>query len=734
VFRASFAVLIVLAVAAWLAFPPPLEEAQRYPAGLILRDAKGTILRVGLGPDDVDCRPVYTAATNDWIVQALVAAEDHRFFRHAGVDPLALLRAVRQNLTTGRRISGASTLTMQAVRLIHPRSRTWRAKFIESVQALRLERAMSKAEILGQYLNRAPFGSNLVGIESAARGWFNRPPQGLTLGEAAMLAGMVQSPTRFRPDRNLAACLKRRGYVLDQMVRRGMIGRGQRLAAERMPVVLRRGPRPFAEPWFCDWAQRGVRRPTGDFTTTLDPALQYRANAAVQAHAGLHDCAVALVIIKVATGGVAAMSCSGDYFDPQSGQLNTATTTRPAGSTLKPFVFAQAIDQGTLTPAWVLADVPRHFGNQAPVNFSGSFMGLVSAEEALILSLNLPALTLAGQVGLPRFWGKLHQLGLASLDRPAEFYGLGLALGNGSVSLLELANAYACVARGGAWRPCRPLVEQGPDDGAGRRVFSEGACWMVSEMLSGDARARDAVGHVAEARVPRFAWKTGTSAGFRDAWTVAWNPEWVVAVWCGDKRGWRGPETRVGKQVAAPLAWQLVRDLYPTGSGPWYARPATVIDRTVCRESGRVAGALCTDTRQDVALAGCSSWAICPVHVRDAAGAIQTVWPPEVAAGLQTLSANPASGAATNTASALAIAAPATGTRFHVVDGIANQQVVFKVTGAATGETLYWFRNDRFIGVSTAPAPFFWTPERGPSRFVVSSVSGAADSVELAVE
>lgn len=728
----------LLLLLAWRISAPPLAEARQYPAGLILRDAEGTILRVGLGPGDTDCRPVYRAAPEDWIVQAVIAAEDQRFYRHHGVDPRALLRAAWQNLSSGRRLSGASTLTMQTIRLIVPRRRTWGAKITESLQALRLERVMGKQEILEQYLNRAPFGSNLVGIEAAGRGWFNRAPHELTLGEAALLAGMVQSPTRFRPDRHLEASLKRRAYVLERMEQCGMIDAAARRQAEAQPIVLRRAPRPFREPWYADWVQRSLRGRAGDYTTALDPAMQRRLNAAVQEHATRQGNAVAAVVLRVATGEVTAIGCSGDYFDRQAGQVNTALAPRPAGSTFKPFLYALAIDRGILTPQWVLADVPRHFGNQAPANFSGTFMGLVPAREALALSLNLPALTLAEQVGVTLFWSKLREAGLVSLNRPPATYGLGLALGNGSTTLLELANAYACLARGGLWRPCRGLAYRGDEPVEERRVFSAGACWMVAEMLSGDACVRDAVGHLADVRMPRLAWKTGTSSGFRDAWTVVWNPEWVVAVWCGDKRGRRGSESRTGRLTAAPLAWQLARTLYPGGRGPWYTRPPEVIDRRVCCVSGRAAGPLCRETCMDTALAGVSSWTLCPVHRRDAAGAIRAVWPPAVEAGLRQLAAVPRGGGATtvvpDTAGTPSIVAPAEGTRFHAVEGMTDQRVVFKVAGVPDGEQLYWFRNDGYCGTTTAPAPFLWPPERGTHRFTVSSASGAADQVTITVE
>ncbi len=724
-------------VVVWFCCPPPLEDAARYPAGVILRDRTGQVLRVGLGPNDQDCRPCYRASFDDWIVKAAIAAEDKRFASHCGADVLALARAARQNLSTRRRVSGASTITMQTVRLISPHPRTLEWKAVEAVQALRLERVWTKEEILSQYLNRAPFGSNLVGIEAASWGWFGKAPQQLNLGEAALLAGLLQSPTRFRPDRYSEAAKRRRAYVLERMAQLGMISARAREESVREEVVLRRAPRPFLEPFFCDWVQNSATLDAGDHTTTLDPSLQEAVRRQVTRQAEAYGVDVAAVVLEVGPGAVRALTCSGEYLKRPDGQVNTATSPRPAGSTLKPFAYALAMDRGLLTPGWVLADVPRRFGNDAPLNFSGAFMGLVSAREALILSLNLPAIEVEERVGQPLLYETLRRLGLDALNRPAEHYGLGLVLGNGSVRLIELANAYACLARGGVWQTSRvfeakrggsPAVRPGET----RKVFSEGACWLVAEALSGGERARDAVGHVADAGLPRFAWKTGTSSGFRDAWTVAWNPEYVVAVWCGFKSGRRGSETLVGKKVAAPVAWEIIRHLYPAGGAPWYARPAPVVEREVCAASGRVAGPLCERRTADWALHQCSSCGLCPVHMRDGRGDVQTRWPAEVAAFLETQARGGAS--APTAGNGLRIVAPADGTVYRLVAGLEGQHVVFNVSGAAPGSPLYWFRNDALEGTGVCGTPFLWTPEQGTHRFVCSDISGSSATVTVRVE
>ena len=720
------------AAAVWFCCPPPLEDAARYPSGVILRDRTRRVLRVGLGRCDEDCRPYYRASFDDWVVKAAIASEDKRFLSHGGVDFKALSRAVRQNLSNHRRISGASTITMQTVRLISPHPRTLAWKAVESVRALRLERAWTKAEIMSQYLNRTPFGSNLVGIEAASWGWFGKDPQQLNLGEAALLAGLIQSPTRFRPDRFPAAATKRRAYVLERMEQLGMIDARARDEAAREAVVLRRAPRPFLEPFFCDWVQNSTTIEPGEYTTTLDPALQDAVKRQAARQAEAHGLDVAAVVLEVRSGALRAMACSGDYFAKPDGQVNTAAAPRPAGSTLKPFAYALAMDRGLLTPGWVLADVPRRFGNDEPLDFSGAFMGLVTAREALILSLNLPAIEVEERVGQPLFYTTLRQLGLNALDQPAAHYGLGLVLGNGSVRLIELANAYACLARGGVWRPGIVLEEKRGDPPVARTVFSEGACRLVADKLSGGERALDAVGHVADAGLPRFAWKTGTSSGFRDAWTVAWNPDYVVAVWCGFKAGRRGPDSMIGKKVAAPVAWEIIRHLYPAGGAPWYQRPAAVVEREVCAVSGRAPGPLCERRTTDWALRQCSSCGICPVHVRDAQGKVQARWPAEVTAFLAAQSRGSASAPAA--AGGLKIVAPADGTVYRIVEGMAAQQIVFKVSGAAAGAPLYWFRNDALEGTGTGGAPYFWTPVRGTHHFVCSDIAGASAAVTVRVE
>ncbi len=564
---ASLVAFAVFFAVSWMFIDWTDDGSDIYPGGTILRDRTGAILRVSLGEGDVDCRPYYTASRDDWIVKALVAAEDGTFWSHCGVRPGSILRATWQNVTCRRRSSGASTLTMQAVRLIKPHPKTLWWKWKEAIMALKMERAKSKEWIISQHLNRAPFGSNLVGIEAASRGWFGKGAKELGLGEAAMLAGMVQAPTRFRPDRwgdpaRRDRAFQRRDYVLERMHELGMITDEQLEGAESVKPEAVRSPRPFLAPHFCDWYLSELQRDEegisgGDFITGLDMDIQKICEHAVAEAAEKGGYSSAAVVVRVDTGDVVAMACSGDYFDKNDGQVNTATSPRPAGSTLKPFLVAMAMERGMVGPSTRLTDAPMSFRGYRPANFDGRYRGPVTVRDALVQSLNIPFVKMLDELGVGEFAHELRALGFCHLTEPDETYGLGMAIGNVEVTLLELVQAYARLA---------------DTDG----FYSPATSYLVADMLSGAERAQAALGHVADVELPRFAWKTGTSSAYRDAWTVAWNPEYVVGVWCGHKFGGFGDKSLVGARAAAPVAWAIARQMYPGGDSPWFAAPPGV--------------------------------------------------------------------------------------------------------------------------------------------------------------
>lgn len=691
---------IVFVALSWTFIDWTDEGADKYAGGVILRDDAGNVLRVSLGEGDTDCRPFYVASRDDWIVKALVASEDGSFWSHHGVRPLSILRAACQNVFYGRRISGASTITMQAVRLIRPHPKTLWWKWKEAMMALKMERTKSKEWILSQYLNRAPYGSNLVGIEAAAQGWFGKGAKSLGLGEAAMLAGMVQAPSRFRPDRGYEKALKRRDYVLGRMQELGLATAAQVEGAKSVRPVVCRAPRPFRCPYFCDWVMRSLgERAAGDVRTALNADVQLICENAVDAAAAKGGASVATVVMRVDTGEVVALACSGDYLGGADGQVNTALAPRPAGSTLKPFLTALGIEKGFVTPETRLADVPTAFKGYRPSNFDTKYRGDVTVRDALIQSLNIPFVRLLNRLGVESFGQQLRTLGFRHLGASDEAYGLGMAIGNVEVTLMELVSAYAVLARYGTTSD-------------GTRVFAPGTAYLVSDMLSGNERSAAALGHVADVAASRFAWKTGTSSAYRDAWTVLWNPDYVVGVWCGHKRGGFGDRTVVGAKAAAPVAWGVARQLYPQNDGPWFVEPGDVFRRKVCALTGRPASADCPATVEGTAVRGCSLSVLCDRHRRNAQGEVITV---------------------TDKNSRLALTQPEDGATFKLVPGTLNQKIVCQPTGNGEGR-LWWFVDGSLKGESAGAAPFALEVVAGEHLITCTTGAGDFASASIRVE
>jgi penicillin-binding protein 1C len=721
------AALVALAFGVlWMVFPYDTKPLYQIPAGVTWHDRDGIPLRVRLADGGFDSAPGYHYRGDDWIGKAMVAAEDQRFWSHHGVDPLAVARACGQTATAMRRVSGASTLSMQLVRMSSPRPRTLYNKIIEAFRSLQMERQLSKREILSLYLDRAPFGANVIGIEAAARRYFAKSAHDLTLAEASLLAGIPQAPTRCNPERNPQAAERRQAYVLERMAALGMITQEQLANSREQTLRLQPNRYPFLAPHFCDML---AKQTTGG-ATTLDLGLQSTVEEAIAkqmpalAREGIRGAAV--VVLDVKTGGIRALVGSPDFRAPVRGaQVNAALAKRSAGSTLKPFVYALGLDRGTHTPLRVLHDVPERFSDYDPVNFDKGHRGVVTLRDALIDSLNLPAIQVEREVGQPRFYGRLRDLGLRTVSMPAEHYGLGLVLGNAEVTLLDLTNAYACLARGGVYQPWTTTPAP---PARGGQVFSAETAWLVSDMLGGDERALDSTGSVADIRFARFAWKTGTSSGFRDAWTIAYNPEYAIGVWLGNPNG-RSSPALVGRKVAAPLVWDISRRLYPDGNGPWFARPEAVETREVCAVSGQTPCANCPRTIRDHAIKGVSRYETCEVHRfgRDA------VWPQRVAEFLRSRGETDAM-AGNN---GLAITSPADGSAYLLVreaNPRGGQSIPLTATAGNPAATLHWYVNDQYIGASRSGGTLFWDLRAGTHRVVCSDTRGASRSIRISVK
>jgi penicillin-binding protein 1C len=523
---------------AWLSLPMDPGLVSFGHRTLEVTDRYGKVLLRQVGADDQWRRPVDLDDVSPWVIRATLAIEDRRFFEHCGIDVGAVGRAAIQNIRRGRVVSGASTLTMQLCRMAESRPRSLEAKLIESANALRLERNWSKRDILEAYLNFAPYGGNIRGIEEASRHWLGRSASDLTPAEAALLAGLPQSPSRYRPDRHPERARARQKQVLAAMRDVGCISDRQYQEALNQPIHLATGG--GSSPALVAGLYALARKPQGG-RTTLDLSLMERIEQITRRH--LEDLpagtGAAVVVIEIASGQIRAMVSAGT--EKVGEYLNLAMAPRSPGSALKPFVYAAAMEAGRLSPDSKLWDVPFRQAGWEPGNFDGRFLGEMTAADALRQSRNIPAIHVAREVGLERCLAVLGASGVDLGADAADRAGLSIVTGALEVRLLDLTNAYAALGRKGLWIPANVFPERSE---RGRQAVSSATARAVNSMLLRRLGGEDSA--------PRCMSKTGTSSLRRDAWTLGHNGAYAVGVWIGRIEG-GGRSQYVGARAAQPL-------------------------------------------------------------------------------------------------------------------------------------------------------------------------------------
>ncbi|HEY8833973.1 MAG TPA: penicillin-binding protein 1C, partial [Chthoniobacterales bacterium] len=528
------------------------------------------------------------------VIDAVLAAEDKRFYSHHGIDWLAAGRAMLAGLRHGRIVSGASTITQQLVKISERRPRTLRAKIIESLTALRLEQSWSKERILAAYLNRLDFGNLNIGLAAAADYYFGKPVSDLSDAEAAFLAGLPKNPRRLNPHVAADAARRRQLTVLERMRANQKldVARYDRAIAE--PLTLRPPQRRFRAPHFVEMVlQQLPDTPAAEVRTTLDFRLNEQVEKIVRDRlAQLREQNVrnaAAVVIDNATGDVIALVGSENYFEPGVGQVNGAWAQRSAGSALKPFTYLLALERGA-TPATIVADVRTSFpaagGFYRPENYNRRCYGPVRYRTALASSLNIPAVKVLVAAGGPSaLHERLRECGLTSLNRPAEIYGLGLTLGNCEARLLEMTNAYASLARLGEFRPWRVLTSS---TSSSHRYSRPELVWQIADILNDNSARTLAFGMNSALRFDYpVACKTGTSTDFRDNWTVGFTPEFSVGVWAGNFDG--APMREVsGVTGAGPILHAVFDYLHTNYGTSWYRTPPGIVERTIHPLTGKL--------------------------------------------------------------------------------------------------------------------------------------------------
>lgn len=638
--------LLLLPASLFIASPlPPDLLAYRALHSVKLTDRNGVLLRELRSAADGRSTPLRTDEIPAHVRAAFLAAEDHRFYGHLGVSPIAVVRAAKQNLKAGHVVAGGSTITQQLSRTLQPRERTFAGKLQEALWALRLEAHVSKDELFTQYLNRIPFGNNTFGLEAASQLYFGKQAAHLSLGQAALLASIPRGPTAYDPLRQSFRALERRAWVLKRLEATGLATKEDVAAARAEPLDFTPFNGTFRAPHFTDFISAHLHTWGLDeaevIETTLDFTLQTEIEDQIAQEIGrLSERRVssgAALVIDNATGEVLAYAGSADFFNGAiGGQNDGIQMRRQPGSALKPFIYAEAFTQG-YTPATVIPDLDTAFdapkGAYSPKNYDRRLHGPVRAREALANSYNVPAVRVADDVGLERALDVLHLAGF-ELPSSAEHYGLGLALGNGEVSLWEAARAYAGLAHGGVVHPLfavrRAVTADGrelkiPRELRPRRFADARSVALVTHILSDNAARARAFGLDNALRLPfPAAAKTGTSKGYSDNWAVGFTKERTVAAWAGNFDG--TPMIQVSGITGAGPVFRRVMSAAMRD-----VRPEPLVDRrgldvvSICPLSGGVAGPSCPAAMEELFIPGSAPAHRCEMH-----GELSAQLPPEL--------------------------------------------------------------------------------------------------------
>jgi penicillin-binding protein 1C len=549
---AAVSLMLASVFAAWVVSLGPLPLAAARQVSTSVVDRNGKLLRAYAMTDGRWRLPVDAKTSVDpGYLKLLLAYEDRRFYSHAGIDPLALGRAAFQLVTRGHIVSGGSTITMQLARLMEPRrERSLYAKLRQMVRAVEIERQLTKDQILDLYLALAPYGGNLEGIRAASIAYFGKEPKRLSPAEAALLVALPQSPETRRLDRYPDAARAARDRVLARMVEDGQMPAEDALEARKIAVPKLRKPMPILAPHSADQAVANVKD-APVIRLTLDASLQKVLEALARDRAAAlgPNISVGILAVDNESGDVLARVGSPDYFDDRrAGQVDMTRAVRSPGSTLKPFIYGLAFEDGFVHPESLIDDRPVRFGSYAPENFDMTFQGTVPVRKALQLSLNVPAIELLDRVGASRLSSRLKQAGASLVLPKDEVPGLAMGLGGVGITLQDLVQLYCGLARLGTTRPLREIVRAGNERDILRdplRLMDQVAAWQVGNVLMGTPPPENAPHS-------RIAFKTGTSYGYRDAWSVGFDGRITIGVWVGRPDGAPVPGL-VGRTAAAPI-------------------------------------------------------------------------------------------------------------------------------------------------------------------------------------
>ena len=704
-----------------LCLPRDLFKGVSY--STVVESAEGELLGARIA-DDGQWRFPPCDTVPERFAAAIIQFEDRHFRWHPGVDPAALVRAAVDNARSGHVVSGGSTLTMQVIRLSRQKERNLWQKIIEAVQATRLELRYSKKHILALYASHAPFGGNVVGLEAAAWRYLGRPAAELSWAEAATLAVLPNAPSSIHPGKNREELLQKRNRLLRRLLEHGDMTTDDYEAALEEPLPGAPLPLPAWASHYVESCPRGVRT-----VSTLQFPLQKAVEAVVNrrsdelAREGIAD--MAAIVMDNRTGNVVAYVGNASPGRERAGAaVDIARAPRSTGSILKPFLYAAALEDGTILPKTLLPDIPVNLGGFAPQNFDRQYYGAVAADEALARSLNVPAVFLLRQYGVPRFHALLKEAGLTTLTEAPEHYGLSLILGGAEGRLKEITAAYADMAR-----------------------TSGLSVWYTLEALK-EVNRPDELDWRLIRSVRKAAWKTGTSYGFRDAWAVGMTPAYTIGVWAGNADG-HGVPGLTGAHTAGPVLFDILNLLpaddrwFPEpetaeASGPalkkadgraGHHRPSPGAWVAVCGDSGMLAGPDCPGKEMLIPAAGLDSEP-CPYH-----GTGEFVLPPAMEWYYRPHHPEYTGATRRRTQTAIQFIYPQAGAILSIPRQLSGEKegIVFRAAHHRSDATLWWHLDNTYVGETRLRHELLLSPAPGQHTLTVVDDEGGTAAVRFTI-
>jgi penicillin-binding protein 1C len=740
----------------------PFEVSTNY--STIVNDSEGRLIHAFLNKEDKWRLPMESQEISENLEKAILYKEDQYFYWHFGVNPAAVLRAGFRNMATGRRTSGASTISMQVVRLLNPKKRTFGNKILEMFQAIRLELNYTKKEILDIYLSITPYGSNIEGLKSAAVLYFKKSPKVLSLAEIATLTIIPNRPSSLQLGENNAYIFNERNKWLKSLLGKGIFENAAIEDACKEPLQVARNEAPKLAPHLAIRLKESADN-QAIINTSLVLNKQQKVELIlknyVQRLQAFNIKNAAALVINNQTNQVEAYVGSADFYSNlDGGQVDGIRAIRSPGSTLKPLLYATAFDLGLATPKTMINDVPVNFMGFEPENFDQQFHGKVSLEFALANSLNVPAVKMLKEVSTPIFVEQLKKADFKTIKQNSAKLGLSLILGGCGVSLEELTTLFSAFANKGVfYKPSfykNGLRRKSNKDGT--QIISEEAAYVITKILNQVTRPDLPNNYDYTYRMPKIAWKTGTSFGKKDAWSIGYNAQYTVGVWVGNFSGEGVPELS-GANIATPLLFEIFNTIDFNGKANWFQIPKSLEMRKICAETGLVPNSFCNHQILDYYLPGISITKACD-HLTEItlnesetisycktceplANTHKKLFPnhaPELLSYFETKhilhekipAHNPACTRIFGKSKSPKIVFPVDGSEYYL-EKLEQQKLLLNAQVASDVNEISWYINDGFLQTTKATEPIFFTPKAGKNKISCVDDKGRNTDVEIMI-